>query len=71
MNKTLQEFLSEKNIKQKDVADALNKHESTISLKLTGERAFTLDELFALSKLTGLSLNTIYEAIGFAKCKKK
>ncbi len=69
MNKTLQELIKEKNIKQKDIAEKLGMHESTVSLKISGNRELSLEEACVLAEMLNVDAKAIRQAINFAKCK--
>lgn len=51
----------ENNLKQSDVARAINIHKQTYYLKECGKREFTISEAKRLAKLYGCTLNDLFQ----------
>jgi len=51
----------ENNLKQSDVARAINIHKQTCYLKESGKREFTISEAKRLAKFYGCTLNDLFQ----------
>jgi len=68
---TLQELLEKEGIKQREIAELLNLHESTVSLKISGKREMSLEEAGVIAEKLKTTSDQIRYALNFAKCKEK
>lgn len=66
---SLQKLLMLKNITQADMAKELNLSESHVSLMVTGHRRMTIDYAAVFARRLNVSIDDIFSAINFAKCK--
>ncbi len=69
----LEAELARAHMKKKDLAVALSKkNSSNLSLKLSGKRQFTLDEMVAIKKIFGnkFSLDYLFESDSESKATK-
>lgn len=66
---TIYELMKKEGIRQKDLGNLLGLHESTISLKLSGKRAVTLQEAKVMAKKLKVTTDALFYALDFAKCK--
>lgn len=69
-DKTLQELIKDKKLKQKELAVRLGIHESTISLKISGQRELSIEEAGIIADMLDTTLEQIRHALSFAKCKE-
>lgn len=67
--KTLQELLREANVTQREIAEMLGVHESTVSLKISGQRTMSLEEAGIFARRLGVTVDDILCALDFAKRK--
>ncbi len=67
---TLQEMLERAGIKQRDIADLLGLHESTVSLKVSGKREMSIKEAGVIADSLKTTIDQILYALNFAKCKQ-
>lgn len=69
--KTLQEILEEKGIKQKSLCDVLNLSESQVSLLISGKRRMSFENGMKIAQKIKVPPKVIFLALNFAKCKEK
>ena len=69
VDKTLQELLDEAGIKQVDMTKVLKLSESHVSLLVAGKRRMSIDYAAQFAQSLNTSIDAVFEAINFAKCK--
>ena len=70
-NRTLQQLLDDAKIKQVEMAELLDLSESHVSLLVHGKRRMNMDVASIFAKQLNTTIDVIYNAINFAKCKYK
>ena len=66
---TLQEMLEVAGVKQRDIAEMLDLHESTVSLKISGKREMSVHEAGVIARGLKTTVDQVLHALNFAKCK--
>jgi transcriptional regulator with XRE-family HTH domain len=66
---TLQDMLIKANVTQVEISRELNLSESHVSLLISGKRRMSIDYAAKFAERLEVTIDTIFHAVNFAKCK--
>lgn len=67
---TLREMIESRGISQRELAELLNMHESSVSLKISGKRKMGLHEAAIIARRLNITSDQVERALMFEKTKR-
>ena len=64
---TLREMIERRGVSQRELAELLNMHESSVSLKISGKRKMSLHEAAIIARRLNITSDQVEQALTFEK----